>query len=83
MAFQTHFTLAVGSDDETGQWAVQINSVAENKYTQFHEPSFARAMRQAIQKMRKREILNRKFPVSPIFGPNGARMRLTEGRSRS
>ena len=70
----THFQLTVGYDESKPEWGVAITS--EGQHNAFVRPSLELAMKEATIRMKRREKFTRKFPVSQIIAPDGARQRL-------
>lgn len=59
--FNPKFAVTLGQF-ETGEWGAIIHSASENKHSKFAAPTLKMAMNEAYKRMRKRELLNKRFP---------------------
>ena len=59
--FDPKFAVTIGKF-ETGTWGAIIHSAAENVHNKFTAPTLKALMTEAYKRVRKRELLNKRFP---------------------
>lgn len=60
--FRTEYTITLAKA-ESGEWAAIVHSALENKQVSFVKPNLKPLLIEAYKRIRKRVLLNRRFPI--------------------